>query len=130
MSPPHEWESRVNTSLRSKRAPHRLQIELGDQFPYRQLMVRCDRLQNASEQSAGFQRTMIRDRDVVSAADCRGKPDVRSVLPHPFVPQYAQRADQLVGCDVTRNFHTASASSRTKCNRMIPGIGPAAPSPK
>ena len=29
-----------------------------------------------------------------------------------------------------RDFQTASASSRTKCRRMIFGIGPGAPSPK
>jgi hypothetical protein len=56
--------------------------------------------------------------------------DMGTALAHRLVTENPQGTDE-VGCvDVAGNFHTASASSRTKCRRMIFGIGPGTPSLK
>ena len=86
--------------------------------------------QHTTEKGAGFQRTMVWNRDVMCAAKAAGEPDVRSVLPHTLIAKHSKSTDKVGTADVARSFQTASASSRTKCSRMIFGIGPAAPSPK
>ncbi len=100
------------------------------QFLNGEFVVGGNRFQHAAKQGAGFQRAMVWNRDVVCAIDAGGEPDVGAVLPHPFVAKHPQGADKVGAVDVARDFQTASASSRTKCRRMICGIGPAAPSPK
>ena len=69
-------------------------------------------------------------REVVCAVDAGGELDMGAILPHAFVTEHPQGADKVGTVDVARDFQTASASSRTKCKRMIFGIGPGAPSPK
>jgi hypothetical protein len=55
---------------------------------------------------------------------------VGAVLPRALITQHPQRADEIGSVDVAWDFHTAIASSRTKCKRMIFGIGPGSPSAK
>ena len=93
-------------------------------------VVRGNRFQDAAQQGAGFQWAMIENRKVMSPANGGRQADVGTVLSGGLITQRPQRADEIGRVDVAWNFHTASASSRTKCKRMIFGKGPGSPSPK
>jgi len=90
----------------------------------------CDGFEDSSKQGAGFERAMGRDRNMVRATDDGGQADMGTILPHSLIAKDPEGADKVGAVNVARNFQTASASSRTKCSRMILGIGPGAPSPK
>lgn len=121
-------DARMEDVRRMTGAP--LQSELLDQLLDRELVVRRDGFQDATEKGSRFQRAVIRHRDVMRAVDARGEPDVRAVLPHAFVAKDAQRSRKICTIDIPWNLHTASASSRTKCRRMTEGMSPGTPSPK
>ncbi len=107
-----------------------LQVEFDEQFFDGELVMRGYGFQHTTEKGAGFQWAMVRNRDVMCATEAAGEPNVGAVLPHTLIAKHAQGTDKVGTADVARSFQTASASSRTKCSRMIFGIGPAAPSPK
>lgn len=88
------------------------------------------RLQYAAEKGSRLEGAMCGYGDVMdTVVRCR-EADMRARLPHPFIAKHAQSADEIGSVDVAWNFQTASASSRTKCRRIIFGAGPAVPSPK
>lgn len=77
-------------------------------------MVGGHRFEDAAEKRPGFQRVMVRNRDVMGAIDAGGEPNVGAILPDLFVTEHPQRTDEVRSADVSGNFQTASASSRTK----------------
>lgn len=107
-----------------------LQLKLGEQLLNGELVVCGDGFRNATEQGAGFQRAMIRNRHVVRSIKRGCQTDVGAVLSRRFVAKHPQSSDEFGCANVAGDFHAASASSRTKWRRMIFGIGPGTPSPK
>jgi hypothetical protein len=55
---------------------------------------------------------------------------MRTVLTDFFVSENSQGIGELMARKIARGFHAAKTSSRTKCKRMILGMGPGTPSPK
>jgi len=95
-----------------------LQIQLIEQFLNGESVVSGDRFEPPPHECARFYRTMIWHRDMVSAVNAGGEPDMGTLLPHSFVTEISQGADYVGSVDVAGNFQTARASSRTKCKRM------------
>ena len=93
-------------------------------------MMSGDRLQNTAQEDSGLQRTVIPNSNVMHSSHSGGEPDMGAVLPHGLIAEYPQRTHQVGRIDIARDLHTANASSRTKCSRMIFGIGPGIPSLK
>lgn len=73
-------------------------------------------------QGADLDRSMIRDGDVMRSVPRCGQADVGAALPAHFVPQLAQRLDQLLARKVTREPHAAITISFTMCRRITLGI--------
>ncbi len=86
--------------------------------------------QDSAQQSTGFQWPLIWNRHMVRSADGSRQTDVGAGLVHRLVTENPHSTNEDGGVNIAGDFQTASASSRTKCNRMIFGIGPGAPSPK
>lgn len=107
-----------------------LQIQLIEQFLNGESVVSGDRFEHATHECACFHRAMIWHCDMVCAVNAGCEPDMGTILPHSFVTEFSQGADEVGSVDVAGNFQTARASSRTKCKRMTFGIGPGIPSPK
>lgn len=107
-----------------------LKLQFGEQFIDGEFVVSGHGFQDAAEQRAGFQRAMIRDRQMMGPAQRGCQSDVGAVLSHRLVAEHPQGADEFGRADIAGDFHTAKASSRTKWRRMIFGIEPGAPSPK
>src|SRR4051794_19768935 len=103
--------------------PLALQVKSAEQLFDGEPVVRGHRFQDTTQEGAGFQRSMIWNGDVVRAADGGGEADVGTILAHALIAEHAQGADEVGGAEVARDFHTASASSRTKWRRMICGMG-------
>ena len=66
-----------------------------------------------------FERTdsnglMMRHGDMELAVKLGGQSDVGTVLPDAFITQHPQGFDQVGARDITRRFHAARTSSRTK----------------
>lgn len=93
---------------------HRSEIQFSDQYFDADLVVGSNGLQDAAEQRSGFQRTMVRHRHMMHAIDVCCQPDVRTFLPHGLIAELTQGADKVGAIYVSRDFQTASASSRTK----------------
>jgi hypothetical protein len=55
---------------------------------------------------------------------------VGTVLTDAFIAEFLEGFDELRPVDIARGLHAARTSSRTKCNRIIFGMGPGTPSPK
>lgn len=95
-----------------------LQTELPDEVFHGELMMGSDRFEHAADQGSGLQRFVRRHCDVVGAVDLGGQADMRALLPRPFVAECAQGPRQINSVNITRDFHTASTSSRTKWRRI------------
>lgn len=93
-------------------------------------MVGCDGFEDAAKKGSYFERPMVWNRQMMGSSDGGREPDVGTLLSHGLVTESPQCAKKFRRVDVAGDFHTASASSRTKWRRMILGIGPGAESPK
>ena len=95
-------------------------VELTEQLGNRHAMMRSKVLEDFMHR-ANLNGPMIWNGDVVLAVPQGSQDDVRAGLPVDAVAKSAQRPHQLHSRAVARDFHSASTSSRTKCNRMILG---------
>jgi hypothetical protein len=66
---------------------------------------------------ADAELTVLWNSDVMLAMILGGQPHVAAGLARDSVSQDFKRASQLLAGQVTRQLHTASSSSRTKCRR-------------
>ena len=85
--------------------------------------------ENATE-SADSNWRVIRDGDMMFAILLGAEPDVGTILTDALIAEFLEGLDELRPVDIARGLHAARTSSRTKCNRIILGMGPGTPSPK
>lgn len=105
-------------------------LQFVQQFGDGEPVVGGDGFQHAAEEGASFQWSVVRHCDVMSASEAGCEANVGSLLAYTFISEHPQAADEVGTADVSRDLQTARASSRTKWSLMMPGIGPASPSPK
>jgi hypothetical protein len=84
-------------------------------------MMRCDIAEDPGKR-ADLDRPMVRNGDVVCSVPGSGQADVASTLPCHFIAQLAQRLDQFLAREVSRDLHAAITISFTMCSRITFGI--------
>jgi len=95
-------------------------VELTEQLGDRHAMMRRDVFEDLVHR-ADLDGPMIGNRHMVLAVSQGSHNDMRAGLPADAVVKSPQRPHQFRSRAVARDFHSASTSSRTKCNRMILG---------